>query len=93
MQARGHKYTQILPDFAKETYDDVDIKIFNSSVVKDDIEDLFLTHANVGDYNTNIYALFETLTKFVPKHDWIREQHCADFLRHQNLISDLKTSA
>ena len=92
LKARGHIYTQILPEFAKETYDDVDIKIFNSSVTKDDIEDLFLTHANIGDYNKDMFASFEMLIKFVPKHNRIREQYCADILTHQNLISQLKAS-
>ena len=93
LQARGHKYTQILPDFAKEIFDDVDIKVFNSSVTNDDIEDWSMRFANIGDFDSDLYAIFELLTKIVPQYDRIREQYCADFLKQRDLIAELKASA
>ena len=82
LQTRGHKYTQILPNFAKEIFDDVDIKIFNTSVTSDDIQDCSLRLANVGNFDRDLYAIFELLTKVVPQYNRIREQYCEDFLKH-----------
>lgn len=39
LQTRGHNYTQILPNFSTEFYDDVNIKIFNSSLTVADVEE------------------------------------------------------
>ncbi len=39
LQAKGHKYTQVLPSCAKEIYTDVDVKVFNTSVTNEDIEE------------------------------------------------------
>ena len=93
LQTRGHKYTQILPHFAKEIFDDVDIKIFNTSVTNDDIQDMCLRGANVGNYDSDLYAIFEMLTKVFPQYNRILEQYCEDFLKHQDLIAELKASA
>ena len=93
LQTRGHKYTQILPNFAKEIFEDVDIKIFNTSVTNDDIQDWSLRLANVGNFDRDLYAIFELLTKVVPQYNRIREQYCEDFLKHQDLIAELKASA
>ena len=92
LQTRGHKYTHILPNFAKETYDDVDMKIFNSSVTNEDFEDSCLTFTSVGDVRTNIYALFEMLTKLIPEMNRIVRQFCEDFFKHESLIAELRTS-
>ena len=79
LQIRGHKYTHILPNFTKETYDDVDTKIFNSSLTNEDVEDWFLNFASIGDYNKNVFALFEVLTKIWPTHEQMYRQFCEDF--------------
>ena len=92
LQTRGHKYTHILPNFTKETYDNVDMKIFNSSVTAGDFEDWLLKFTSLGDIRTNIYALFEMLTKILPQLDRIVRQVCEDFLKHESLIAELKTS-
>jgi UDP:flavonoid glycosyltransferase YjiC (YdhE family) len=92
LQTRGHKYTHILPNFAKETYDDVDIKIFNSSLTNGNIENWFLKFARVSDYHTDVFALFEVLTKTWPEHKQMYRQFCEDFLKHESLIAELKAS-
>ena len=92
LQTRGHKYTHILPNFAKETYDDVDTKIFNSSLTNEDTEDWFLNFARMGNYNKDVFALFEVLTKIMPKHERMHRQFCEDFLKHESLIAELKAS-
>ena len=92
LQTRGHKYTHILPNFAKETHDDVDIKIFNSSLTSKEIEDWFLSFASVGDFNKDIFVLYEVLTKIAPERGRILRRFCEDFLKHESLISELKTS-
>ena len=84
LQMRGHKYTQILPNFAKEIFDDVDINISNTSVTSDDIQDWSLRLENVGNFDRDLYAIFEVLTKVVPHNNRIREQYCKDLLKHQD---------
>ena len=92
LQTRGHKYTHILPNFAKETYDDVDTKIFNSSLTNEDLEDWFLNFASVGKYDKDVFAFFEVLTKIMPKQEQMHRQFCEDFLKHESLIVELKAS-
>ncbi len=92
LQTRGHKYTHILPNFAKETYDDVDVKIFNSSVTAEEVEDWILRWASVGDIGNDMYALLETVTRMIPELKRIFRRGCEDFLKHESLIAELKTS-
>ena len=93
LQTRGHKYTHILPSFAKETYDDVDVKMFNSSLTSNKIDDWFLRFASLkGDYTKDVFALLEVLTKIAPERAQILRQFCEDFFQHESLITELKTS-
>jgi hypothetical protein len=92
LQTRGHKYTHILPNFAKEIYDDVDRKIFNSSLTNEDVEDWFLNFASIGRYDKDVFALFEVVTKIMPKHEQMFRQFCEDLLKHESLIAELKAS-
>ncbi len=93
LQTRGHKYTQILPNFAKETYDDIDVKIFNSSLTNEQLEDWCLYVTNMGDFYTDMYAVLVLITEIVPKRDWINRQFCEDLLKHESLIAELKGTA
>ena len=92
LQNRGHKYTHILPSFAKETYDDVDVKTFNSSLTSEKIEGWFLRFASLkGDYTKDIFTLLE-LSKLAPHHVQLLRQFCEDFFQHESLITELKAS-
>ncbi|XP_028414856.1 UDP-glucuronosyltransferase 2C1-like [Dendronephthya gigantea] len=92
LQTRGHKYTHILPNFAKETYDDVDVKMFNSSVTSKEILDWYLNLSTFGDVGKDIFALIEALTTVVPERWRFYRQFCEDLLKHERLIVDLKSS-
>ena len=92
LQNRGHKYTHILPSFAKEIYDDVDVKTFNSSLTSQKIEGWYLRFASLrGDYTKDIFALLE-LRKLAPAHVQLLRQFCEDFFQHERLTTELKTS-
>ena len=92
LQARGHKYTHILPDFAKETYDDVDIRTFNSTLTENELEDWWLSVSNVIDFSENIFSLLELVIKVVPQNLQLFQRFCEDFLKHESLIAELKES-
>ena len=104
LQNRGHKYTHILPSFAKETYDDVDLKTFNSSLTSQRIEGWFQRLASLnGDYTKDIFALLE-LIRIAPQRvqllgEFCEEQRvqllgefCEDFFQHESLIIELTAS-
>ena len=92
LQTRGHKYTHILPSFAEEIYDDVDVKIFSSSLTSEMIEGWFQRFASLmGDYTKDILALLQ-LSKLAPHHGQLLRQFCGDFFQHESLITELKAS-
>ena len=91
LQSRGHKYTQILPSCAKETYDDIDIKIFNTSVTNKDIEDVLHNLTKLGDIEdiTGVFRLQRFLGEI---QEFLMERFCQDLFQNTELIAELKKS-
>ena len=92
LQARGHKYTQILPSCAKEMYKDVDIRIFNTSVTNEEIEDIVINLMKVGRIDSlsvaiKMYQFFQESSLLM-----VMDRFCEDFLKDKSLIAELKAS-
>ena len=92
LQTRGHKFTHIWPSFAKETYDDVDVKIWNSSVTRKEIEDWYIAAASLSDIGESITVLYKGLTTVLPVIKRLYRRVCEEFLKQESLMAELKAS-
>ena len=90
LQLRGHKYTQILPSCAKETYHDIDVQVFNTSVTNEEIENCMLNLIKVGDIG-GISGAFK-LNSFLAESRMMLERFCEDLFNNKALIAELKKS-
>lgn len=87
---RGHKYTQILPSCAKETYKDIDVKMFNTSITNEHLEEVLLNLMKLGDLQS-ISAALELLNFFSDAGLYsLVERFCEDLFKEAALIAELK---
>ena len=91
LQAKGHKYTQVLPNCAKERYMDIDVKIFNTSVTNEDIEESHLILMKMDDINS-VFGAFKLLKEMQNKIGVMVKQFCNDLFGSDHLISEIKQS-
>ena len=89
LASRGHKYTQLLPDCAKEkSLPDVDVVIFNTSITGERIEKLMNSVVKAGDIGSvtgmlNLWNLFG-------ENKNVTETFCEDLLLNRKLMAQLK---
>lgn len=91
LEARGHKYTQILPSCARETYNDVNVAVFNTSITDEEIEDISFDLMKCGAPES-ISGAFEAVMT-AARYRLLLKRFCGDFLKHEYLIAELKKSA
>ena len=91
LQARGHKYTQVLPSCAKEIYDDVNVILFNTSITNEEIEDISFDLMKCGSINSISGAVKAVMT--ASSYRSMLKRFCEDFFGHKSLIDELKKSA
>lgn len=87
LQERGHKYTQILPSCAKEIYKDIDVRIFNTSVTNEEIQDMMINLMKVGGVDAAI-----KMNQWVQESKFVTRRFCEDLLKDKSLIAELKAS-
>jgi hypothetical protein len=91
LQAKGHKYTQVLPSCAKENYSDVDVKVFNTTITNEIIEEAHITLMKLDDINTisgafKLYQAMESMNGMIQKF-------CKDLFDNDHLISEIRETA
>ena len=91
IQAKGHKYTQVLPSCAKENYSDVDVKVFNTTITNEIIEEAHITLMKLDDINTisgafKLYQAMESMNGMIQKF-------CKDLFNNDHLISEIRETA
>ena len=90
LQAKGHKYTQVLPSCAKDSYPDVDIKVFNTSVTEEIIEKAHVTFMKLDNINS-ISGAFRFFQAVQSLNDMV-QLFCNDLFDSNHLISEIRES-
>ena len=90
LQAKGHKYTQVLPSCAKESYTEVDVKVFNTSVTEEMIEEAHATLIKLDNINSvsGAFRLFQAMQTL----NVMLQTFCKDLFDSDRLISEIRES-
>ena len=90
LQAKGHKYTQVLPSCAKETYTDVYVKVFNTSVTEEMIEEAHATLIKLDNINSIVgaFRLFQAMQTL----NGMLQTFCHDLFDSDRLIFEIRES-
>ena len=90
LQAKGHKYTQVLPSYAKDSYPDVEVKVFNTSVTEEIIEEAHATFMKLDNLNS-ISGAFRFFQAVQSLNDMV-QSFCNDLFDSDHLISEIRES-
>ena len=86
--SRGHVYTQLIPNFLADKFEDVELKVVNTSLTGEEVEEVMIKTAKAGDIS-NLEGLFK-IAQVVDQGRMQATQFCQDVLSDESLINELR---
>ena len=88
LASRGYVYTQLIPHFLAEKFEDVELKVINTSLTSEQVEDVMIETTKAGDMSS-VEGLLR-IAQVVDEGKRQAAQFCADVFSNESLITELR---